>query len=198
MCLVKNKFLNVILKRLIDLISSFLLLFLLSPLILVIAVLIKFDSQGPILFWSNRFGRNKFFFNMPKFRSMSIDTPLIDTNNLKDSSKFVTKFGNFLRNTSLDEIPQLICVIRGDMSLVGPRPALFTQNDLINLRDKYEINSLKPGITGLAQINGRDNLSIEKKVSLEVEYMKNHDICVDIKILLITIFGLKWLKDISH
>lgn len=198
MCLVKNKFFNMILKRLLDIFSSFFLLVLLSPLIIIIAILIKCDSQGPVLFWSIRFGKNKSLFKMPKFRSMSLDAPIVDTKNLKDSYKFVTKIGKFLRITSLDEIPQLLSVIKGDMSLVGPRPALYTQNDLIDLRDKYEINTFRPGITGFAQINGRDNLSLKKKVSLEVEYMKNHDICLDIKIILITIFGLKWLKDISH
>ena len=198
MCLVKNKFFNMILKRLLDIFSSFFLLVLLSPLIIIIAILIKCDSQGSVLFWSIRFGKNKCLFKMPKFRSMSSDAPIVDTKNFKDSYKFVTKIGKFLRITSLDEIPQLFSVIKGDMSLVGPRPALYTQDDLIDLRDKYQINSFRPGITGFAQINGRDNLSLKKKVSLEVEYMKNHDICLDIKIILITIFGLKWLKDISH
>lgn len=198
MCLIRNKSVNRKLKRVFDVSLAFFLLILLIPIFIFISILIKLDDGGPILFWSKRYGQNKIFFWMPKFRSMSTDTPLIDTKSLKNQNTYVTVVGKFLRMTSLDELPQFLCVLSGKMSLVGPRPALCTQKDLIELRDKKSINLLKPGITGHAQINGRDNISLTKKVSLEVEYMENHDICFDIKILLITIFGLRWLKDISH
>lgn len=198
MCVIKNKKLNNLLKRFLDIIISFFSLILLIPVFIIISILIKINDGGPILFWSKRYGKNKIFFWMPKFRSMLINTPLVDTRRLKEQNHYVTGIGKYLRKTSLDELPQLFSVLIGKMSIVGPRPALCTQDDLIILRDKNFINILKPGITGFAQINGRDNISIDKKVSLEVEYRENHDICLDIKILLITIFGLKWLKDISH
>ena len=198
MCLIKGKKFNYFIKRFFDIFFSFLLLTFLLPFILLIAILIKVDSKGPVLFWSKRFGVNKDLFYMPKFRSMKNDTPVIDTQNLKNSSNYVTKFGKFIRNTSIDEIPQLFSVLKGDMSLVGPRPALYTQNNLIQLREKYDINVLKPGITGLAQINGRDNITLNKKVEYDREYLKNQNFCIDIKILYNTIYGLKWLKDISH
>ena len=198
MCLIKNLKITSQLKRIMDIVTSLFLLVILIPIFIIIAIFIKLDGDGPILFWSKRFGKNKILFLMPKLRTMHVDTPIIDTNSLKQTKVYITKTGRFLRKTSLDELPQLICVLIGKMSLVGPRPALFTQQDLIHLRDKNLINSLKPGITGFAQINGRDSISIQKKVSLEYEYLKKHDICFDIRILFITVFGLKWLKDISH
>ena len=198
MCIVKNKKVNIIVKKIIDVSAAIFLLIILLPVFVIISILIKIDDGGPILFWSKRYGQKKKFFWMPKFRSMSTNTPIIDTKSLSDQNIYITGIGKLLRKTSLDELPQFFCVLTGEMSLVGPRPALFTQDDLIKLREKNFINFLKPGITGHAQINGRDNISLDQKVVLEVEYMKNHDICFDIKILLITIFGLKWLKDISH
>ncbi len=198
MCLIQGKKFNYLIKRFFDIFFSFLFLTLLLPFIFLIAILIKVDSKGPILFWSKRFGANKDLFYMPKFRSMKNETPVIDTQNLKNSSNYVTKFGKFLRNTSIDEIPQLFSVLKGDMSLVGPRPALYTQNNLIQLREKHDINVLKPGITGLAQINGRDNITLNEKVGYDREYLKNQNFCFDIRILFNTIYGLKWLKDISH
>jgi len=198
MCVIKNLKINNIIKRLIDIVISFLLLIMLIPLLILIFIIIKIDSNGKVIFWSKRFGKNKNLFLMPKFRTMKINTPITDTKSLKDTNSYVTTVGRLLRKTSLDELPQLFSVLTGKMSLVGPRPALFTQIDLIDLRDKKLINNFKPGITGLAQINGRDRISIEKKVSLEYEYTQNHDICFDIKILFITVFGFKWLKDISH
>lgn len=198
MCVIQNIKINNIIKRLLDIIISFLLLIILIPVFILIVVFIKIDSNGDVIFWSQRFEKNKKLFLMPKFRTMRKNTPIVDTKSLKETNSYVTKVGRFLRKTSLDELPQLFSVLIGKMSLVGPRPALFTQIDLINLRDKKLINNFKPGITGLAQINGRDNISLEKKVSLEYEYTQKHDICFDIKILFITIFGFKWLKDISH
>ena len=198
MCLIKNKKVNNIIKRLLDVSAAILILFLLMPVFMIISFLIIIDDRGPIIFWSRRFGKEKKLFWMPKFRTMSLNTPLIDTKGLKGQEVYVTRIGNFLRKTSLDELPQFLSVLTGKMSMVGPRPALCTQNDLIDLREKNSINSIRPGITGYAQINGRDNINLSKKISLEIEYMKNHDICFDIKILLTTVFGLKWLKDISH
>ncbi len=198
MCIIKGNKINLLVKRVFDFFLSFLLLLILTPFIIIIGILIKIDSKGPIFFWSKRYGKNKIFFYMPKFRSMAYNTPLVDTKNLQNSEDFVTKLGKFLRTTSIDEIPQLYSVLKGDMSLVGPRPALFTQNDLIQMRDKFSINFLKPGITGLAQINGRDNITLNKKVKFDKEYLNNRNFCLDLKILFITIYGLKWLKDISH
>ena len=165
---------------------------------MIISFLIITDDRGPIIFWSKRFGKEKKLFWMPKFRTMSLNTPLVDTKGLKNQEVYVTRIGKLLRKTSFDELPQLFSVFIGKMSMVGPRPALCTQKDLIDLREKKSINSIMPGITGYAQINGRDNITLSKKISLEIEYMKNNDICLDVKILLTTIFGLKWLKDISH
>ena len=172
MCLIKGKKFNYLTKRFFDIFLSFLFLTLLLPFIFLIAILIKVDSKGPILFWSKRFGANKDLFYMPKFRSMKNETPIIDTQNLKNSSNYVKKFGKFIRNTSIDEIPQLFSVLKGDMSLVGPRPALYTQNNLIQLREKHDINVLKPGITGLAQINGRDNITLNEKLDMIENILK--------------------------
>lgn len=198
MCFIKNQYVNNYLKRFLDIFISLFFLIIFLPLFILVGIIIKFDSEGPVLFWAKRFGKNKCLFLMPKFRTMKLGTPIIDTDNFKKPELYLTKFGKFLRKTSLDEIPQLYSVIIGDMSLVGPRPALFNENELIELRDKKKINSLKPGITGFAQINGRDKISKDKKVSLDYEYLEKINFCFDIKILLITIFKLKWLKDISH
>lgn len=198
MCLIKGKKLNSFIKRVFDIFFSLLFLLFFLPFIFLTSILIKIESQGPVLFWSKRFGKNKCFFYMPKFRSMVKGTPVIDTKNLKNSSDYVTKIGKFIRKTSIDEIPQLFSVLKGEMSLVGPRPALYTQNNLIQLREKHDINILKPGITGLAQINGRDNITLDEKVEYDREYVKNQSFCIDIKILFDTICGFKWLRDISH
>ena len=185
-------------KRFLDLSVSLFCLVAFMPVLLLISILIKLDSKGPILFWAKRFGKDKNIFLMPKFRTMKLGTPIIDTDSFNNPQLYVTKFGKFLRKTSFDEIPQLYSVFLGHMSLVGPRPALFNELDLINLRDSKMINSLKPGITGYAQINGRDKISKEKKVSLDYAYLLKADLCFDLLILFTTIFRLKWLKDISH
>lgn len=198
MCIVKNKFLYKFLKRYLDISLSLILIIFFIPLILITAILIKIDTKGPVLYWAKRVGQNNKIFLMPKFRTMKVGTPVIGSIELKNPSFYVTRIGNVLRKISFDEIPQLYSVLIGDMSLVGPRPALFNELDLIGLREIKSINSLKPGLTGYAQINGRDKISKQFKVSLDYEYLKKANFCFDLIILFITIFRLKWIKDISH
>ena len=185
-------------KRLFDIIASLLLIILLAIPALFICILIKLDSPGPAIFYSKRFGKNKVIFLMPKFRTMNINTPQVATNLLENSEKYITKFGGLLRKTSADEIPQIWSVFKGDMSLVGPRPALFNQYELIKLRDVYKINSLTPGLTGWAQINGRDELSIDKKVESENFYKKNQSFFFDFKILFLTFLKVIKMNNIKH
>ena len=174
-----------------------LLLIFLIPMI-IISILIKLNSSGPIIHFSKRVGFQNNIFLMPKFRTMKINTPQIDTNNFNDSGNYVTSFGKILRRFSLDELPQLFCIINGTMSFIGPRPALFNQYDLIELRNNFLINEVKPGITGWAQINGRDNLSIEKKVELEIFFIQNKSFSLIVKILFKTIFKFFSNTDIKH
>ena len=171
--------------------------FLLIPL-LFIALSVRLTSTGPVLYWSARVGRNNSLFKMPKFRSMKTDTPAVATHLLPDPQSHLTPIGGFLRKTSLDELPQLWSILKGDMSFVGPRPALFNQNDLIELRTKLDIHRLLPGLTGWAQINGRDELPIPQKVALDLYYLRNQSLWFDVKILLLT--GLKVLKrdNVTH
>ena len=185
-------------KRFFDFFVSIIILFLFIIPIIFIALIIKITSTGPIIHWSERIGINNNKFLMPKFRTMHNNTPHIATHLLLDSEKYITKFGRFLRLSSLDELPQLVSVLKGDMSLVGPRPALFNQYDLIDLRKKNSVDSIRPGITGWAQINGRDNISIHEKVKLDSEYMNKQSFFLDIKILWFTIFTLTQKNKISH
>ncbi|MEI2635687.1 MAG: sugar transferase [Methylotenera sp.] len=173
------------------------LLFLVVPLLLV-AFVVRITSSGPILYWSDRIGRNNKIFKMPKFRTMRLDTPAVATHLLSDPEQFLTPVGSFLRKSSLDELPQLWSIIKGDMSFVGPRPALFNQDDLIDLRTQYGVDKLVPGLTGWAQINGRDELPIPEKVKLDVEYMKNQSICLDMKILFLTFVKVLLRDGIQH
>lgn len=159
---------------------------------ILIAVAIKISSQGSVIYWSKRVGQNNVIFNMPKFRSMRIETPQVATHLLRNPKQYETPIGPFLRKTSLDELPQLLNILKGEMSFVGPRPALFNQYDLIKLRTKAKVHLLLPGLTGLAQINGRDTLSVLDKVALDAEYFKKQSFAFDIKILLVTV--LKVLK----
>ena len=177
--------------------AMIILLFLFFPW-LVIALLIKIDSKGPVIIWSRRVGINKKIFNMPKLRTMQTTTPQKASHLLDDPGKYITRVGKFLRVSSLDETPQLISVLKGDMSFIGPRPALFNQTDLISLRDKYGIYNMKPGITGWAQVNGRDNVSINEKVDLEYFHLLNRSILMDMKIIFKTFFRLFNDKNISH
>ena len=185
-------------KRISDIFLSLILLFILAIPILVVAITIKLESRGPAIYYSKRVGKNKNIFLMPKFRSMKINTPQVATNLLNNSKNYITKFGNFIRKTSLDEIPQLFSILKGDMTFVGPRPALFNQYDLINLREKFGLNILTPGLTGWAQVNGRDELSISQKVKIELFYKKNQSIILDIKILYLTFLKVIKMRDIKH
>lgn len=163
----------------------------------IIFVLVKLTSPGPAIHWSKRVGRNNIIFLMPKFRTMRTDTPQVATH-LLDGKNFLTPIGGFLRKTSLDEITQLISVLKGDMSLVGPRPALFNQYDLIELRTKHGVHTLLPGVTGWAQINGRDELSIPDKVQFDLFYLTNKSIFLYFKIILMTVCNVILRKNISH
>lgn len=156
------------------------------PLVLLIAVAVRYSSPGPILHWSKRIGQDNSIFRMPKFRSMQIDAPQVATHLLHDSTNWITPIGRLLRKTSLDELPQLWSVLRGQMSLVGPRPALFNQHDLIDLRTQAGIHRLKPGLTGYAQINGRDELPIPKKVQLDAFYAERKSLALDLAIIATT------------
>lgn len=181
-------------KRLLDIILSLLGIIILSPIILILIVLIKIDSRGPVLFKQKRVGINKSHFNILKFRTMKIDTPKdTPTHLLENPEQYITRMGKFLRKTSLDELPQIWNIVVGDMSIIGPRPALWNQYDLIAERDKYGANDIMPGLTGWAQINGRDELPIEVKAKLDGEYVKKKGFIMDVKCLFGTIISVfKW------
>lgn len=170
------------LKRVIDIVISGLAIVVLSPVLLLIAIAIKLDSKGPVLFKQKRVGKNKSHFMIYKFRSMYVDAPSdMPTHLLKDPTAMITKVGAFLRKTSLDELPQLFNIFKGEMAIVGPRPALWNQYDLIEERDKYGANNIRPGLTGWAQINGRDELEIDEKSKLDGYYVKNMSFGLDVK-----------------
>ena len=176
------------LKRIIDFILSLMGIVVLSPVLLLLCLAIKLDSKGPIIFKQKRVGKNKTHFNIYKFRTMKIDTPKeMPTHLLADPDFYITKVGKFLRKTSLDELPQLFNIIKGDMAVIGPRPALWNQYDLIEERDKYGANDIRPGLTGLAQISGRDELEIPIKAKLDGKYTDNISLRMDIKCFLGTI-----------
>ena len=174
------------LKRAVDLLIALAAAVVLAIPMLVIALLIRLTSRGPALYWSRRVGRDNEIFLMPKFRSMRVDTPQLATHLLTDSNNWITPIGKLLRVTSLDEIPQLYNILRGDMSFVGPRPALFNQDDLIALRTGCGVSRMLPGLTGWAQINGRDELSIPDKVRLDEHYLHSQSLSFDLKILVLT------------
>ena len=185
-------------KRLFDLcLALFALLFLALPILLV-AVMVRLTSQGSALYWSDRVGRDNKLFKMPKFRSMRVDTPAVATHLLDNPAQFLTPIGSFLRKSSLDELPQLWSILKGDMSFVGPRPALFNQHDLIALRTEYGVHQLTPGLTGWAQVNGRDELPIPDKVKLDIEYMHNQSLFFDLKIIFLTILKVLCRDGIQH
>ena len=175
-------------KRIFDLISSLVGIIVLSPIILIVAIVIKITSPGPILFSQRRIGKGNKEFKIYKFRTMKIDTPNLPTHLLEKPEQWITPVGKFLRKTSLDELPQLWNILNGEMSVVGPRPALYNQKDLITLRTEKKIHKLVPGLTGWAQINGRDELPIPKKVQLDEEYLKRKSFFFDIKIIFMTVF----------
>jgi len=185
-------------KRIFDFCLALLALLILLLPIAVIAALVRLTSRGPAIYWSDRVGRYNAIFRMPKFRTMRVDTPAVATHLLDNPQQFLTPIGSFLRRTSLDELPQLWSIIKGDMSFVGPRPALFNQDDLILLRSRCGVDRLRPGLTGWAQINGRDELAIPQKVRLDEEYMQRRSFWFDLHILLLT-FQKVFRKDgITH
>lgn len=185
-------------KRLFDFTCAFLALISLSFLIALIALLTKLTSKGPILHWSNRVGKGNTIFKMPKFRTMLLGTPAVATHLLSDFGKYLTPVGSLLRKSSLDELPQLWSILVGNMSFVGPRPALFNQDDLIALRTQHGVDQLVPGLTGWAQVNGRDELSIPMKVQYEVEYLKAQSFLFDMRILCLTFLKVVKRVGISH
>ena len=185
-------------KRLFDLFMSILALTLLMLPMTFIALLVRFSSKGFVLYWSDRVGIDGHIFKMPKFRSMLIDTPEVATHMMRNPNTYLSPVGRFLRKNSLDELPQLWSILKGDMSFVGPRPALYNQDDLIALRSEKGVDKLLPGITGWAQVNGRDELSIADKVVLDVEYLNRQSFWFDIKILWMTFLKVVKRDGVSH
>ena len=185
-------------KRLFDFsLAVFASLLLLLPMI-GLGLLVHFSSSGPILYWSDRVGRRNRIFRMPKFRTMQTDTPAVATHLLANPDQFLTPIGSILRRSSLDELPQLWSILRGDMSFVGPRPALFNQYDLVALRTRHGVQVLMPGLTGWAQVNGRDELPIPEKVALDVEYLHRMSFVMDMRILILTVLKVMRREGVAH
>lgn len=185
-------------KRLFDLTVSTIALIFFAPLFLICAIAVKMTSAGPVYYISDRIGADNSHFDMLKFRTMRTDTPQVATHLMTDPKAFLTPIGDFLRKTSLDELPQLINVIKGEMSIVGPRPALFNQEDQIALRTESGAHALTPGITGWAQINGRDDIPIARKVELDTWYLHNRSFRLDLKIIFFTVWNVVRRTDVSH
>jgi len=185
-------------KRLFDITMSLLALLVFGFPMFVVALFIKLTSKGPVLYWSDRVGKNNALFRMPKFRTMLVDTPTVATHLMSDPDRFLTPIGKFLRKTSIDELPQLWSILKGDMSIVGPRPALFNQDDLIALRTEKGVHILTPGLSGPAQINGRDELPIPVKVEFDEYYLKNRSFLFDLKIIVQTIFKAVKGDGVTH
>ena len=185
-------------KRSLDLILSLALLILLSVPLLIIGIAVKLTSKGPVFYISDRVGKKNILFKMYKFRTMKIDTPPVATHLMTDPENYLTSIGNLLRKTSLDELPQLLNILKGDMSFVGPRPALFNQYDLIELRTRKGVHELVPGLTGWAQINGRDELPISSKVEFDDYYKSNQSFVFDLQILLLTLMKVFMKEGVSH
>ncbi len=186
------------LKRLFDLVMASILLCFLSVPFIAVALIVKLTSRGAVIYWSDRVGINNVIFRMPKFRTMRIDTPAVATHLMKNPDIYLTPIGSFLRKFSLDELPQLYSILKGNISFVGPRPALYNQDDLVELRTEKGIHKLIPGITGWAQVNGRDELPIPVKVEFDEYYLKNRSFLLDLKILLMTFFNVLSSKGITH
>lgn len=185
-------------KKIFDVVAAIILSVIFFVPCCFVALAIRFTSQGPALYWSKRVGQHNKIFSMPKFRSMRIDTPTTATHLLENPEQYLTPIGDFLRRSSVDELPQIWCLLTREMSLVGPRPGLDSQEDLIALRTENNIHTLKPGITGLAQVRGRDELSIPKKVDIEIEYLQNKSFAFDIKILLMTVTRVLKRDGVTH
>jgi O-antigen biosynthesis protein WbqP len=185
-------------KRLFDLVLAVAVTVVLALPILLLAVLVRLTSPGPALYWSDRVGAHNRIFHMPKFRTMRIGTPAVATHLLKDPAVYLTPIGGFLRRTSLDELPQLWSILKGDMSFVGPRPALFNQDDLVALRTERGVDRLVPGLTGWAQVNGRDDLPIPIKVEFDAEYLRRQSLSFDLRILALTALKVIRKEGVSH
>lgn len=185
-------------KRAFDFLVALAALIVFALPMLAVAIAVRATSKGPAIYWSDRVGRDNRLFRMPKFRSMRIETPAVATHLLSDTTAWLTPIGGFLRKSSLDELPQLWSILVGDMSIVGPRPALFNQDDLITLRTEHGVHRLRPGLTGWAQVNGRDELPIPEKVKLDVEYLQKQGLAMDLKTIWMTIGKVLRAKDISH
>ena len=185
-------------KRFFDLFLGFFAIVILLTPVSLVALAVRLTSKGPVLYWSDRVGRNNTIFKMPKFRSMRVGTPAMATHLLADPKSHLTPIGSFLRKSSLDELPQLWSILKGDMSFVGPRPALFNQQDLIELRTEKGVHALVPGLTGWAQVNGRDELPIPQKVALDAQYLEQQSIWFDIKILWMTFLKVLRSDGVSH
>lgn len=185
-------------KRLFDLLLALIATVILALPLLIVALTVRLTSPGPVLYWSDRVGQRNRIFKMPKFRTMRIGTPAVATHLLQNPAQFLTPVGSFLRKSSLDELPQLWSILVNDMSFVGPRPALFNQDDLIALRTEHGVDRLLPGLTGWAQINGRDDLPIPQKVQLDVAYMKQQSLALDIKIIFLTFLKVIKRDGVTH
>ncbi len=185
-------------KRVLDILLVCLAGLVLVIPVLLVAMAVRLTSKGPALYWSDRVGRNNMIFKMPKFRSMQVGTPAVATHLLGKPQAHLTPMGSFLRKSSLDELPQLWSILRGEMSFVGPRPALFNQHDLIGLRTQAGVDKLLPGLTGWAQVNGRDELSIADKVALDVEYLQKKSLAFDVKIMILTVFRVLSRDNVTH
>ncbi len=185
-------------KRMFDLLLSLLVAIIFLLPVSVVALAVRLSSPGPVLYWSDRVGKNNLIFQMPKFRSMRVGAPAVATHLLSNPDIWLTPIGSFLRKSSLDELPQLLSIIKGDMSFVGPRPALFNQHDLIEQRTRAGVHILMPGLTGWAQINGRDELPIPDKVALDVEYLNQRSFFFDVKIILMTALKVLRRDNVSH
>lgn len=185
-------------KRIFDIFVAILAAILLAPLTLILALLIKFTSPGPVLYWSDRVGQSNRIFRMPKFRSMAVGTPEVATDLLENPSQHITAIGRFMRRSSLDELPQIWSILKGDMTFVGPRPALYNQDELIMLRKQNGVHTLVPGLTGWAQVNGRDDQSVIDKVEFDVQYLKIRSFKFDLKIICLTIARVASRDGVSH
>ncbi len=187
-----------LLKRACDAVGALIALIIFAIPMAIVALAVRATSKGPALYWSQRVGRDNRLFSMPKFRTMRIDTPVVATHLLGNAAEHLTSIGGFLRKTSLDELPQLWCILKGDMSFVGPRPALFNQDDLIAARTARNVHSLLPGLTGWAQVNGRDELAIPEKVTLDVEYLQRRSFLFDLRILGLTAIKVVGAAGVHH
>lgn len=185
-------------KRAVDFLLGLAAIIVFLPLLAMLAVVVKATSKGPVLYWSDRVGRDNHIFKMPKLRTMRVDTPVVATHLLTNPDQYLTPVGSFLRRTSLDELPQLWCILNGDMSVVGPRPALYNQQNLIELRTEHGVHTIRPGLTGWAQINGRDELPIPEKVRLDADYLRMQSLVFDAKVMFLTFIKVARREGVTH